>query len=364
MAYIASHLKGMNRRLVYGLLRKKGAMSKAEISQITGISPPTVMKIMDYFKSIGCVEEVGEGSSAIGRKPQLLRLKADAAFVLGIEFTGITLRMGLVDMTGHIRRMESGEAAADFDRVIRRELAAGIDAFLEKCALPAGTLKGIGIGLPGRVNSTKKTIDLAPQEGIVEQTDYRDIEENLTERYHMPVVFENDANAAAIGEFSCRGLPPDEDLLYIAFGKGIGAGIILNGELRRGGHFLAGEIGYMVFDRRYVASRQRAGWLEQTLMPERLTGTELALPDDLDRFASGLAMAAVNLCVPLEIHHISLGRVGDTPLNEALIRGVRKDLKSLSVFDLDCRLSVCREPVIEGCAHLAWAPVLDKLLAE
>lgn len=364
MAYIASHLKGMNRRLVYGLLREKGAMSKAEISQITGISPPTVMKIMDYFKSVGCVEEIGEGSSAIGRKPQLLRLKADAAFVLGIEFTGITLRMGLVDMTGHIRRLETGEAVPDFDHVIRRGLAARIDAFLEKCALPAGSLKGIGIGLPGRVNSRDKTIDLAPLEGIVEQTDYRDIEENLLERYRMPVVFENDANAAALGEFSCRGLPPDEDLLYIAFGKGIGAGIIIHGELRRGNRFLAGEIGYMVFDRRYVTNRQRAGWLEQTLMPERLTGTEAVLPDDLDRFSSGLAMAVVNLCVPLEIHHISLGRVGGAPLGEELIQGVRNYLKNLSVLDLDCRLSVCREPVIEGCAHLAWTPVLDKLLAE
>ena len=362
MAYIASHLKGLNRRLVYGLLLEKGAMSKAEISQITGISPPTVMKIIDYFNSIGCIEEIGAGDSAIGRKPQMLRLNANAAFVIGIEFTGITLKMGLVDMTGNIHRLESQKTTPDFDRVIRRELTAKIDAFVEKCALPAGRLKGICIGLPGRVNSTKKTIDLAPLEGIVEQTNYWDIEESLSERYHMPIIFENDANAAALGEFSYRKLSPEDDLLYIAFGKGIGAGIIINGKLRRGDNFLAGEIGYMVFDKGYVASRQCAGWLEQALMPEQLA--ETVSPEYLERFSAGLAMAVVNLCVPLEIHYISLGRVGDVQFSDRLIQEVRRYLEKLSVLELDCRLSVCREPVIEGCAHLALTPVLNKILAE
>lgn len=362
MAYIASHLKGMNRRLVYRLLLEKGPLSKAAISQITGISPPTVMKIIDYFQSAGCVEEIGEGSSAVGRKPQMLRLNPDAAFVMGIEFTGMSLRMGLVDMTGNIRRLESGETEPDFDRVFRRELIPKIDAFIAQCALPVGKLKGIGIGLPGRVNPTDRTIDLAPLEGIMERTRYRDIEQSLMERYRMPVVFENNANAAALGEFSCRGLSPDDDLLYIAVGKGVGAGIILNGRLRRGNGFLAGEIGYMVFDREYVASRQRAGWLEQMLMPERLA--EEDSPEYLDRFSSGLAMAVANLCVPLEIRHISLGRVGDAQLRGELIQAVRDHLEKLSVLELDCRLSACREPVIEGCAHLARAPVLDRILSE
>lgn len=364
MAYISSHLKDMNRRLVYNLLLEKGTMSKADISHLTGISPPTVMKIIEYFKSIDFIQDVGEGDSALGRKPQLLRLKADAVYVLGIDFTGIVLKIGLVDLTGHICQITIERTKPDFDSVIRQGLAERIDCFLMQAGIPAQRLAGICVGLPGRVNTDRRTIDLAPLEGIMEQTNYRDIEETLSRRYQIPVIFENDANAAALGEFSYRRLAPDEDLLYIALGKGIGSGIMIHGELRRGSHFLAGEIGYMVFGREYTVDKQNAGWLEQALTPERLTEGKDVPEKYLDDFSVRLAMAIVNLCVPLEIHHIALGRVEDARLSERLVSAVRAYLKRFSVLDLECNLSACQEPVIEGCAHIALTPVLNRYLGE
>src|SRR5690554_2751209 len=96
--FIASDLKDMNRKTVYYLLAEVGEISKAEIGRRTGISPPTVMKITDFFLKIGLVSEAGEGDSALGRKPQLLRFNADTAYSIGIEYDGQQISIGIINL--------------------------------------------------------------------------------------------------------------------------------------------------------------------------------------------------------------------------------------------------------------------------
>ena len=353
MAYVASNLKAMNRQLVFTALRAHDAVSRTEISRETGISAPTIMKIVQYLESHGYVQTTEAAHTEVGRKPQMLRFNRQAGFVIGGEYTGSELRLGLVDFGENPVRLRRAPASASLVCAVGRDLPDQIDRLIAESGWAADRLLGIGVGLPGRVDPKDQTIDMAPLEGITRRTRMEEIVDGLSRRFGVPVVMENDANAAAVGEFRFRGLERNDDLLYIMLGKGVGSGIIFNGRLRRGPRSLAGEIGYMVFDRDFVSDQQKPGWLEQSL-----TGP----PADWNTGADHLALAAANLCVPLEIHHVVLRLADPAWPQQELFDHVRDCLKRVAVWPLDCRLSECPEPVITGCAHMVMEPVVLRIL--
>ena len=100
-SYVSSHLKDMNRRNVYKLLCGLEETSKSELANITGISPPTVMKIIQFLEEKGLVTQVGPGEAALGRKPQLLRLNKDRFYSIGVVHEGDYLKVGLVKKNGN-----------------------------------------------------------------------------------------------------------------------------------------------------------------------------------------------------------------------------------------------------------------------
>ncbi|CAA7602628.1 ROK family [Acididesulfobacillus acetoxydans] len=340
-------------------------MSKAELSRITGISAPTILKIIDYFIKIGCVVEVGEGDAALGRKPQMLRLNSQAAFAIGVEFNGFEIKMGIVDMAGEICKLRVEAAVPSFKKVIGIELVGKLKELIAESKIPTDKILGVCIGVPGVINPESRTIDLAPLEGVTESTDYARIIEDLTRHLNMPVIIENDANAAVIGEFHCRGFGNRDDLLFILIGKGIGAGIIFDGKIRRGRSLVAGEIGYMVFDEKSVTDKKQEGWLEKKLNLDLLMQSRNNVPEEyFDTIAANLALVIVNICVPLEINHIVLGHIIDERFDTRLLERINTYVRSLSVLDLICQFPLCREPVIAGCANLVMEPVLDRILTD
>ena len=100
--YVQSHLKDMNRQVVYKLIRERQMTSKAEISKLTGISSPTVIKIVNFLQAQGLVIEAGEGETAIGRKPHMLTLNTDWKYSAVFFLEGDFLSMGLVDIMGNV----------------------------------------------------------------------------------------------------------------------------------------------------------------------------------------------------------------------------------------------------------------------
>ena len=93
-SFVASHLKDMNRKTVYKLVSQVREISKAEISRQTGISSPTVIKIVNFLLDNDFLLEAGEGDSALGRKPQLLKFNANAAYSIGAELEGDFFSLG------------------------------------------------------------------------------------------------------------------------------------------------------------------------------------------------------------------------------------------------------------------------------
>src|SRR5829696_7692000 len=230
--------RAINQGLVLRTLYDLGPVSRAEVARLTGLTRTTVSDVVAEFLADGLVEEAGRGPSSGGKAPILVRVIPDARFVIGLDLGEDAFVGALIDLRGGIRlRVDApidgrdGQAAlAAVERVVDELVAAA----------PPGTLLGIGVGTPGLVDTTTGTIRWAVN------LDWQDLPLGglLQERTGLPAYVANDSRAAAMGEhlFDLGRRTPN--LVAIKIGTGIGAGIVLGGELLQGDGFGAGEIGH------------------------------------------------------------------------------------------------------------------------
>jgi predicted NBD/HSP70 family sugar kinase len=362
-----SDLKERNRATVYSLFATKRAYSKADIARESGISAPTVQKIVEYFESLNLLVSAGEEEYlasaddplglSLGRRPQPLRLNPDSVFTLGVEYDGLRLSIGLIDAAGSLRSLVHKKITENVDTLIDNYLEAQVLESIATAGLPKEKIAGLGIGLPGTVDQDHHILRFAPLVGITAPLDLSVSLATLEGSLGFPVVVENDANAAALGEYACRFDGDPGDLLFAVLGRGFGAGIVLDGRLRRGKRYFAGEIGYMVFDPLWHATFSKPGWLEvQTDLAsfwkeaERERGPS---EQALRRVADYLAVSVTDICIVLDIQKVVLGGLQRLTFGERLLELIQERVNRLSVLDLTCEAPLAQEPGVMGAGRLA-----------
>lgn len=356
-AFVPSDIKYKNRETLFSLLRSGAEISRAELARTSGISAPTVLKIIDYFTGLNLVRETGEGVGSLGRRPQLLRFEPRAAFAIGCEYDGLNLATGVVDLSGNVLSLVRRRASPDSVRLVANELEPAVAEALVAAGVGRDKVVGLGLGLPGTVGESGRDLRFAPLVGIGKPVDLRATIGELEGRLGFPLVLENDANTAALGEFSARGMNGG-DLVFVVLGRGIGAGIILDGKLRRGPRGFAGELGYLVFDPAWTSSIDAPGWLEQRIDLGSLASAEASDQpgpgkDSLSRIASDLALGLSSLAVSLDVSLIVLGGSGCDRLGPELLPRVRSALSRLSILEIALETPVAPEPGVSGSASLA-----------
>lgn len=373
-SYVSSHLKDMNRRNVYKLLCDLEETSKSELAHITGISPPTVMKIIQFLEEKGLVTQLGLGETTLGRKPQMLRLNKDRFYSIGVVHEGDLLRVGLVNLKNELTALKRLRVKGELGHVMEETLFQIINELLVETEVPLSDVLGIGLGLPATYDVEQEKILMAPLIGIPGELDMGPILRKIEGYYHKPVVVDNDLNMEVTGEFLSLGLSEKNDLLYLSFGTGIGSGVILNGQLRRGKHYMCGEVGYMTFLDDYVADASYGGWLEGKinleaiqekfgLGPEgqaRREDRELAI----EYAATCAALCVNNMMMCYDCDNISLGGELFDLLGEKLFRSIKEKVEKISIGGAHLRRSSCRAPGVLGAAVMARDASLWQLLEE
>ena len=172
---------------------------------------------------------------------------------VGIDIGGTKIAGGVVDERGTILATARRESpATDTDAIERNveDLVAELWAGHEVVA--------VGVGAAGFVDSKRSTVMFAPNLAWRDEP----LRSDLEKRIDLPVVIENDANAAAWGEFTFGAGEDVEDTLLVTVGTGVGGGIVLNGQLHRGAFGVAAEIGHMrvVPDGRICGCGNRGCW--------------------------------------------------------------------------------------------------------
>ncbi len=170
-------------------------------------------------------------------------LKGDGLVVVGVDLGGTNIQIGVVDADGKIigRCKRKTKAADGRVRVIER-LCEGVSRALEDAKIPREKLFGVGVGAPSAVDFDNGVVIKAGNLGW-ENVPLREL---LTKELNTTVALDNDVNVAAWGEVALGAARGRENVLAVWVGTGVGAGLVLEGELWRGPCFTAGEIGQVV----------------------------------------------------------------------------------------------------------------------
>lgn len=236
-------LKEHNQKEILDLIRTRGAISKADISAITGLSPTAVGSIVANLMEKGYIHQRGVGESTGGRRPVLLELKPRSFYSLGVDFDVDYINVILVDITGRIssEKLWSTPNLGSFEHTMLKIESLSRE-ILKESAIGLDVLLGIGLSVPGLVDIETGKLVLAPNVGWTNV----DPREWLQQRFPVPVFIENESMASAICENwigSCQGV---NNFVCINIKSGIGAGIFTGGKLYRGESGTAGEIGHIV----------------------------------------------------------------------------------------------------------------------
>jgi predicted NBD/HSP70 family sugar kinase len=240
-AAIPPLLKDLNERTVLETIRSSAPVSRAEISRLVGISKPTVSLAIQSLVDAGLVREAAEGPDGPSYGAVFFEPVPDAALVLGFDLGARFLRGAICDLRGAVRaRLDVEVAGSDAASVL--DVIAGLrDQLVETAGLSDALIDGVVVGVPGVVDEESGRIELATSVEGLEGIAFRPA---LRERLELPVTLENDVNLAALGEQwqgVARGV---DDFVFLSIGTGMGAGLVLHGELHRGRHGAAGEVDF------------------------------------------------------------------------------------------------------------------------
>ena len=233
-------LKRINEREVLETIRVGAPISRAEISRRAGISKPTVSLALQSLLASGLVREAERPPDGPGYGAVYFEPVAEAALVLGLDIGARFLRGAVSDLGGTIRARQDVElAVADATDAV--EASARLQAALLAAAgLESERVDSVVVGVPGVVTADG-TLRLAENVAGLEG---RRFASELQAALDLPVTLENDINLAALGERwqgVARGVA---DFVFLSVGTGMGAGLVLGGELHRGRNGAAGEIDF------------------------------------------------------------------------------------------------------------------------
>ena len=233
--------KEHNLRAVVDAVRRHGALTRADITRVTELSAQTVSNLVGELESQGLLVAGEPQKAKRGQPARPYSLNPGGGFSIGIQ---VDYQMALATLVNL-----AGEEFVQVEQAISRPapedgvdiLADMVDRLLEKAHVSRDQVFGIGVAIPGPFCVSGPT-GIGP--GWVDFP----LEEKLGEKTGLPVIVENDANAAAIAE-RLHGAGKDlENFVYVFIGMGLGAGLFVNGQIYRGIRGAAGEIGHIIVD--------------------------------------------------------------------------------------------------------------------
>ncbi|MFH8370278.1 ROK family protein [Streptomyces sp. NPDC018031] len=358
-----SALRGHNAALVLGLLRDAGpeGLSRLEIAGRTGLTPQAVSKITARLRAEGLAAEAGRRPSTGGKPRTVLRLARGARGAVGLHLDRDRLTAVRTDLTGEPFAVR--EAPLDLGAPAEDVLDTATAAVGALLAAEGGPVLGVGVAAPGPLDHRSGVLHRVT--GAPHWDGYP-LRRALAERLGLPVVLDKDTNAAALGLALRDAAGPDGtgSFGYLHLGTGLGAGLVLGGEVYRGARTDAGEFGHQVIQlggpRCGCGNR---GCLEALCLAAVAEGSPA-------RAARLLGVGAANLVRLLDIDRVLLG--GRTVLAgpDTFLRGVREVLAEDAVrrgaraVPVEVAGPGDGRVVVAGAAQLVLAPLFARRIRQ
>lgn len=232
-------VKKINKSIVLDTIRTESPISRAKLSERTGLNKTTVSSLVNELIQDHLVHEIGPGESSGGRKPLLLLFRENAGFAIGLDIRIDAISAILTDLTGTIQERFVAKLDSTHADLVISEVIRCVQELSSRAPESPYGIVGVGVGVPGIVDGSGNVL-FAPNLNWSNVP----LQSLLAESLELPVVINNEANAGAVGELQFGAGQDARNLLYISVSHGIGTGIILNGELYRGSSGFAGEAGH------------------------------------------------------------------------------------------------------------------------
>ncbi|MEO8907037.1 MAG: ROK family transcriptional regulator, partial [Microbacteriaceae bacterium] len=233
-------LREANRARIVDAVKKFGGLTQVELAGTTGLSPATVSNIVKELAGSGMLHTAP--STRSGRRAQYVTLAHSLGLVVGVHFATRHLRVVLSDVTHtvlaekHMPLAKDHRADNELDKValLLADMLEAVDARRDE-------VLAIGIALPAPLSRTSGT---TARTGIMRGWDGINVADVMRTRLRIPVYVDNAANLAALAELRLGAARTRSDVVLVEVGDGIGAGLIIGGQIIRGHSGVAGEFGH------------------------------------------------------------------------------------------------------------------------
>lgn len=223
------------------VLRQRLETSRGELAELTGLSAATISRAIAKLRREGLVDERPGDPGAPGRPPRIVRLRTDAALVLGIDAGSSRIRAVVTDLDGSIRASATSVVGrADDGTSVVEAIARTAEEAREQVA--RRSVLAAAVGVSGIVDRDAGRVLLSPDLPGVEGEALADRLETLL---RLPTGIDNDDLLAAVGEATFGAAEGCSDVVFLSLGYGLGAGLIVGGRPVRGSSSSAGAIAFL-----------------------------------------------------------------------------------------------------------------------
>jgi glucokinase-like ROK family protein len=245
--FATQNVKNINKHVILGLIQfTPGGISRAELARRLGLTRSAITTIVSDLMEAGAIRESAKKTGTSGRPRTLLEITPEAGYVAGVDMGATHLRVVISNFGAQV----VAEKEITFDITQDPETCLEktdhlLQELLKEVNLTLSQLSSIGVGVPGPVSSNVGMVIAPP---IMPGWDRFPIRKTLEKLWGLPISVNNDAELGALGEWAYGAGRNAKDLAYIKVGHGIGAGLLINGQIYRGSTGSAGEIGHLTID--------------------------------------------------------------------------------------------------------------------
>jgi predicted NBD/HSP70 family sugar kinase len=385
-----SLLRELNDRAALELLLADGPMTRAQLSERTGVSKVTVSQMLARLEERGLVRVVGEQAGGRGPNAALYSVVPSSAYVAGLYVDYDMVSAAVADVAGNrLANVSVDPNGADDPVEMVRD---AISRACESAGIDLADLSAVVIGSPGVLDPRTG----APRLAINLPTWHEGVLDGLRDALHTPVVIENDVNLAAMAERADGAAAGLDDFVLVWLGGGLGLATVIGGQVLRGSGGAAGEIGWMPVHGTLLPSGNEhpgkaglqalaGGWAVQALAAEHGFGGGSASDavaaavaaieagpttsggsrgaEFLDEVAHRVAIGVASVCVVLDPGLVVLGGpVGHAGAAELATRVAAEVPGICLARPTVVPTTVHGEPVLRGAMQAALAQARARLL--
>jgi predicted NBD/HSP70 family sugar kinase/predicted DNA-binding transcriptional regulator len=344
-------IRAYNERLLLSLIRRQGALTRAEIARMTGLSAQAISVIVRKLEDDGLVHRGDVQRGKIGQPSTPMTLAEDGAFSLGVKIGRRSVELVLIDFVGQVRAVRTQAYAWPLPDAIVSFVTSGVRSILASMSeRDQSRIAGLGIASPFELWNWEEGVGAPPGSMAVWHT--ADLVQLMDAELPFPVYLQNDATAACGAEFVFGNGQGLNNYLYLFIGFFIGGGVVLNGGPYVGHSGNAGAIGSYpirtgdgrarqlidVASAANLEARIKAAGLDPSPLwsdPEGWAHFPQFVEDWIDDIAPYLAMAIAGSASVIDFSAVVIDGAFPASARSAIVAAIRRSLDHINLQGID-----------------------------